>query len=162
MREAGPLPVAVPATAEEYLAQRRVLLNRRMGEVNAKAAADTLEDVRIKDGDMKITPLKAITPEAAEDAAERLYGMLPNARITSVLAEVHGWTGFANAFTHLHTGMPAEDPRVVLTAILADATNFGLTGKGVCLPSPSRAGSCRATCARCRLPTPAGAAIPWG
>jgi len=86
-----------------------------------------LEGVRIKDGEMKITPLKAITPEAAEDAAERLYGMLPNARVTSVLAEVHGWTGFANAFTHLHTGMPADDPRVVLTAILADATNLGLT-----------------------------------
>jgi len=97
------------------------------GEINAKAAADTLEGVRIKDGEMKITPLKAITPEAAEDAAERLYGMLPNARVTSVLAEVHGWTGFANAFTHLHTGMPADDPRVVLTAILADATNLGLT-----------------------------------
>ena len=127
MRESGPLPVAVPATAGEYLAERRALLDRRMGEVNAKAAADTLEDVRIKDGEMKITPLKAITPEAAEDAAGRLYGMLPNARVTSVLAEVHGWTGFANAFTHLHTGMPAEDPRVVLTAILADATNLGLT-----------------------------------
>ncbi len=97
------------------------------GEINAKAAADTLEGVRIKDGEMKITPLKAITPEAAEDAAERLYGMLPNARVTSVLAEVHGWTGFANAFTHLHTGMPADDPRVVLTAILVDATNLGLT-----------------------------------
>jgi len=127
MREAGPLPVAVPATAGEYLAERRALLEQRMGEVNAKAAADTLEDVRIKDGEMKITPLKAITPEAAEDAAGRLYGMLPNARVTSVLAEVHGWTGFADAFTHLHTGMPAEDPRVVLTAVLADATNLGLT-----------------------------------
>jgi len=127
MRETGPLPVAVPATAGEYLAERRALLDRRLGEVNAKAAVDTLEDVRIKDGEMKITPLKAITPEAAEDAAGRLYGMLPNARVTSVLAEVHGWTGFADAFTHLHTGMPAEDPRVVLTAVLADATNLGLT-----------------------------------
>src|SRR3954465_3425325 len=127
MREAGPLPVAVPATAEEYLAGRRALLERRMGEINAKAAADTLEDVRISGGEMKITPLKAITPEAAEDLAERLYGMLPNARITSVLAEVDRWTGFSGAFTHLHTGLPADDPRVVLPAVLADATNLGLT-----------------------------------
>lgn len=127
MREAGPLPVAVPATAEEYLTGRRALLERRMGEVSAKAAADTLEDVRISGGDMKITPLKAITPEAAEDAAERLYAMLPNARITAVLDDVHRWTGFADAFTHMHTGLPAKNPRVVLTAVLADATNMGLT-----------------------------------
>ena len=127
MRAAGPLPVAVPASAEEYLAERRALLERRMGEVNAKAAADTLEDVRISGGELTVTPLKAITPEAAEDAAERLYAMLPNVRVTSVLADVHRWTGFADAFTHLHTGLPADDPRVVLTAVLADATNLGLT-----------------------------------
>jgi TnpA family transposase len=127
IREAGPLPVAVPATAEEYLAKRRALLEHRMGEINVKAAADKLDDVSIKGGEMKITPLKAITPEEAEDAAELLYAMAPNARITSVLADVHRWTGFADAFTHLQTGMPTDDPRVVLTTVLADATNLGLT-----------------------------------
>ena len=127
MREAGPLPVAVPARAEEYLAGRRVLLERRLKKVNDKAAAGTLEDIRISGGEMKVTPLKAITPEAAEDAAERLYAMLPNARITALLDDVHRWTGFADAFTHLHTGLPAKDLRVVLTAVLADATNMGLT-----------------------------------
>ena len=127
MRAAGPLPVAVPASAEEYLAGRRALLERRMGEINAKAAADALEDVRITGDALKITPLKAITPEEAEDAARRLYAMVPNARITDVLADVHRWTGVADAFTHLHTGMPADDPRVVLTAVLADATNLGPT-----------------------------------
>ena len=127
MRAAGPLPVAVPANAKEYLAERRALLERRMSEINAKAAADALEDVKIKGDELKITPLKAITPEEAEEAAERRYAMAPDARIISVLADVHRWTGFANAFTHLHTGMPADDPRVVLTAILADATNLGLT-----------------------------------
>src|SRR3954447_23100600 len=127
MREAGPLPVAVPATAEEYLAERRALLERRLAEVNAKAMADELEDVRIKSDELKVSPLKAITPEAAEDLAERLYGMLPNARITSVLAEVARWTGFSGPFPPLHTGLPADNPRVVLTAVLADATNLGLT-----------------------------------
>jgi len=95
--------------------------------VAAKAAADALEDVTIKDGDMKITPLKAVTPEAAEDLTPRLYGMIPNARITSLLAEVHRWTGFASLFTHQQADMPADDPRIVLTGVLAEATNLGLS-----------------------------------
>ena len=37
MREAGPLPVTAPATAEEYLSERRVLLDRRLKEMAIKA-----------------------------------------------------------------------------------------------------------------------------
>jgi hypothetical protein len=127
MREAGPLPLAAPRTAEEYLAERRALLDRRLAEVSAKAAADRLEDVRIAGNELKISPLKAVTPAEAEALADRLYAMLPNLRITNLLAEVDRWTGFSGAFTHLHSGAPAEDRRVVLTAVLADATNLGLT-----------------------------------
>ena len=127
MRDAGPLPIALPSTAAEYLEERRALLNRRLGEVADKAKVDQLEDVRITAGQLKVTPLKAVTPEAAEAAADRLYGMIPSVRITDMLAEVNDWTGFSRAFTHLHTGLPGTDPRVVLTAVLADATNLGLT-----------------------------------
>ncbi|MBY0331559.1 MAG: Tn3 family transposase [Acetobacteraceae bacterium] len=127
MREAGPLPVAVPATAEAYLAERRATLERRLAEVAAKAAADRLEDVRIAGDALRISPLKAATPEEAEALAERLYGMVPAVRITDLLAEVDRWTDFGAAFTHLHTDLPADNRRVVLTAVLADATNLGLT-----------------------------------
>ena len=68
--------------------------------------------------------------EEAEQLADRLYGMLRGTRITDVLAEAQRWTGFTDAFIHLHTGLPADDPRVVLTAVLADATNLGLTRLG--------------------------------
>jgi hypothetical protein len=71
--------------------------------------------------------LKAVTPEVAEDLADRLYRMLPKVRITEPLAEVDRWTGFGAAFTHLRSHLPADDRRVVLTAVLADATNLGLT-----------------------------------
>src|SRR5438105_8033813 len=53
--------------------------------------------------------------------------MMPNLRITSLLAEVDRWAGFSGVFTHLHSGAPADDRRVALTAVLADATNLGLT-----------------------------------
>jgi TnpA family transposase len=127
MRAAGPLPIAAPATAQEYLAERRALLERRFSEVAAAAAADRLEDVRIGGGELRISPLKAATPDAAEELAGRLYAMVPGVRVTGLLADVHRWTGFADCFTHLRSGLPAEDPRVVLTAVLADATNLGLT-----------------------------------
>ena len=127
MRAAGPLPVAVPETAQHYLTERRALLERRLAEVNSKAEADALEDVRIRGDELKISPLKAVTPEEAEAAAERLYDALPPTRVTELLLEVHRWTGFADCFTHLHTGLPADDPRVVITALLADAPNMGLT-----------------------------------
>ena len=50
-----------------------------------------------------------------EEAAERLYAMAPNARITSVLADVHRWTGFANAFTHLQ--YPSAEGRLGLSLL---------------------------------------------
>lgn len=127
MREAGPLPVSVPDTAREYLNERRELLARRMDEVAGKAALGKLEDVRIEAGVIKITPLGPATPEAAEMAAEALYRTLPAVRITDLMADVDRWTGFSGAFTHLHTGLPADERRIVMTAVLADATNLGLT-----------------------------------
>ena len=110
-----------------YLAERRATLDRRLAEVAAKAAVDLLEDVRIAGDALRISPLKAATPEEAETLAERLYAAVPAVRITDLLAEVDHWTGFGAAFTHLHSGLPADDRRVVLTTVLADATNLGLT-----------------------------------
>ena len=93
----------------------------------AEAAADHLKDVRIAQGKMRISPLRAATPEEAEALAKRLCGMMPAVRVTGPLAEVDRGIGFSAAFTYLHTGLPADDPRVVFTAVLADATNLGLT-----------------------------------
>lgn len=47
----------------------RAVLERRLAEVAAKAAANRLEDVRIKGDELKITPLKAATPEEVDALA---------------------------------------------------------------------------------------------
>jgi TnpA family transposase len=53
--------------------------------------------------------------------------MLPRLRVTELFAEIHGWTGFADSFAHLRTGAPPDDARALMTTVLADATNLGLT-----------------------------------
>lgn len=102
-------------------------LRDRLREVCEKAAQDQLVDVRLSGDTLKISPLQAATPEDTERLADRVYARMPRVRITDLLDEVAEWTGIADCFTHLRTGLPADDHRVVLTAVLADATNLGLT-----------------------------------
>lgn len=127
MRAAGPLPVAVPLDAAGYLQDRKTQMDARLRVVGDKASQDRLTDVRLSGGTLKITPLEAATPKEADRLADRVYALLPRVRITDLLEEVADWTGVAECFTHLRTGLPADNRRVVLTAVLADATNLGLT-----------------------------------
>ena len=125
MREVGPLPVPLPDTAAEWMANRRALLARRLAEVAVKVEADALEDVQLRAGRLRISSLKSATPDEAEGALAPLYAHLPSIRVTDLLADVDRWTGLAGCFTHLTTGRTHDDPRAVLTAVLADATNMG-------------------------------------
>lgn len=52
---------------------------------------------------------------------------LPHVKITELLLEVDEWTGFTRHFTHLKSGDLAKDKNLLLTTILADAINLGLT-----------------------------------
>ncbi len=127
MCAAGPLPIPAPDTAAAWLAERRDRLARRLAEVERKAEADPLEDVQLSLGRLRISPLKAITPEDADSALAPLYAHLPAIRITDLLAEVDRWTGFSPCFRHLQSGRVADEPLAILTAVLADATNLGHT-----------------------------------
>ena len=127
MKSTGPLPAAVSSDASVYVRERRTLLDERLREVDGRAGRSLLTDVRVTGATLKISSLQATTPEAAEHLAARISALMPRVRITELLAEVSGWTGLADCFTHLRTGMPAENSRVILTAVFADATNLGLT-----------------------------------
>src|SRR3546814_12292079 len=76
MREAGPLPVPAPASAAEWLTDRRSLLARLLSELTVKVELDALEDVRLSAGRPRISPLKPATPDAAEGALAPLSAPL--------------------------------------------------------------------------------------
>jgi len=55
------------------------------------------------------------------------YDLLPRIKITDLLLEVDRWTGFSECFTHQRNGQPAENKAALLTTILADGINLGLS-----------------------------------
>jgi TnpA family transposase len=78
-------------------------------------------------GGLKITPLDNAVPDEAEAFMQQAYSLLPHLKITELLQEVDGWTGLSRHFKHLKNGDATEDKNLLLTTILADAINLGLS-----------------------------------
>ena len=127
MKQAGELPLAVTADCEQYLHDRLSLLGEQLTVVNRMAAAAELPDAIITESGLKITPLDAAVPDAAQALIDQTAAMLPHVKITELLMEVDDWTGFTRQFTHLKSGNTVEDRTLLLSTILADGINLGLT-----------------------------------
>lgn len=91
------------------------------------AAANDLPDAIITESGLKITPLDAAVPDTAQALIDQTAMLLPHVKITEMLMEVDEWTDFTRHFTHLKSGDTAKDKMLLLTTILADGINLGLT-----------------------------------
>ncbi|MBX9799981.1 MULTISPECIES: Tn3 family transposase [Azonexaceae] len=127
LRNAGDLSLAIDTDGERYLQDRLALLKEKLVEVNRLAAAGELPDAEIANELLKIKPLTKSVPEEAERLEEHIFGVMPRPKITELLLEVDQWTDFTRHFTHLRTDALPKDRSALLTVILADAINLGLT-----------------------------------
>ncbi|OCB01825.1 transposase [Acidithiobacillus ferrivorans] len=127
LTQASTLPLAVNTDCETYLQERIALLEQQLTSAHQLAAADDLPDALITDSGLKITPLDAVAPDTAQSLIDQTAALLPHIKITELLMEVDAWTGFSRHFTHLKSGSEAKDKTLLLTAILADGINLGLS-----------------------------------
>jgi len=102
-------------------------LNDRLSTVAGLAEAGQLEGVTLTGRVLRFAPVRTSGPRTAEQLADRLYAMLPTVRITELLEEVNRWTQFSEGFTHLRRGLTVDNTQTLLTTVLADATNLGLS-----------------------------------
>lgn len=122
------LGLAVETNCERFLEGRLTVLKEQLERVEQLAASNELPDAVITNtGRLKITPLDNGVPYEVEALMKQVYSLLPHLKITELLLEVDSWTGFTRHFKHFKSGDAAEDQHLLLTAILADAINLGLS-----------------------------------
>jgi TnpA family transposase len=127
LKKSAALPLAVTTDCDHYLESRLLMLDEQLETVNQLARTDELPDAIVTAAGLKITPLDNSVPDEADALMQQASGLLPRVKITELLLEVDEWTGFTRHFTHIKSGEPAGDKTLLLTAILADAINLGLT-----------------------------------
>jgi Tn3 transposase DDE domain len=120
-----------------YLDARLSLLRQGLDQTNSLVAQGQLPEAELSSAGLKITPLDDNVPKEAHALREDVYSLLPHVKITDLLLEVNRWTDFTRYFVHLKTGESAKDPALLLTAILADATNMGLVKMAESCPGTS-------------------------
>ncbi len=139
LKGAHELPFAVDPFWEVYLKARLDTIDKQLQLVDQMAAAHDLPYAILTDAGLKITPLNATVPQAAQNLIDQISASLPHVKITELLFEVDTWTNFTKHFTHLKSGDTAKDRIPLLTTILGDAINLGLTKMAESCPGTSYA-----------------------
>lgn len=125
MRAEQRLGLAVPDTFAAWRAERTATLDAKLRALSRAAASNLIPDATLTDKGLSISPIGLEERDRVIALSRRLYTLIPRVKITSLLAEVHSWTGFLDSFTHYRTGETAGDEAALMAAILADATNAG-------------------------------------
>jgi len=124
---------------KEFIQSRIRILTDNLNEVHNLATLSELPDASINNNGLKITPLTNLVPEEASAFNQKVYELLPKIRITHLLQEVDNWVNYTKQFTHLKNEKPVGDRSLLLTVILSDAINLGLTKMAEACPGTTYA-----------------------
>ena len=120
------LPAHPGIDADTYLSARSAALDAALLSVAEGLAAR--EPMLFAGGRLRFP--KEQENDVQNDSAAvigALYRMMPHIRITDLLDQINLWTGFAEHFTHVSTGLPPTDMRAFMATLIAEATNLGLS-----------------------------------
>jgi TnpA family transposase len=123
----------------QFIQSRLKILTTNLDEVHKLVINDELEEASINDDGLRISPLSNSVPDDAIEFNQQVYALLPKIKITSLLQEVDDWVGFSKHFTHLKNNKIADNKELLLTAILSDAINLGLTKMAEACPGTTYA-----------------------
>lgn len=105
-------------------------LHKRLERIQANITE--LDGVNFEDGRLHAHHLEKNVPETARQYSLSLYQLIPRVKLTDLLMEVAKCAGFDKQFLHASTLHPPkeEEKPAIMAAIMAMATNIGLTKIG--------------------------------
>lgn len=119
--------LVVPLDPEAWLADRKARMTDGLARLAKAARAGAIPGGSIENGILKLDRLSAAVPEEADDLVLDLYDRLPAIRITKLMQEVDTDIGFTETFISAQTGAPCKDQIGMLTVLLAEGLNLGLS-----------------------------------
>ena len=135
-RQLPKLSPSLPETFEAFWREIEPKLQGQLLEVEGLLVQGALSSVTVRGRKLKVGKTLKAVPDEVEPLERRLSARVPRVKITDLLLEVNAWTHFTGAFLNLHSGKGAERHDHLLTAILADGLNLGLTKMAEASPDP--------------------------
>ncbi len=119
--------LAVPLDPEAWLADRKARMTGGLVRLAKAARAGAIPGGSIENGILQVDRLSAAVPDEADELVLDLYDRLPAIRITELMQEVDTDIGFTESFVSAQTGAPCKDQIGMLTVLLAEGLNLGLS-----------------------------------
>ena len=119
--------LGLPEKGDERLTQRKDDLTAILAGLDRELSGDG--NVRIEDGKLVLTPLKAEElPESCKHLKGLISERLPRVELADLLIEVDNWTRFTDRFEHAGGSQPRTKDLLtqLYASLLAQACNFGL------------------------------------